>query len=147
MAIFNTTIIISGIRFLILVSDIMNGGLTAQNDKYGLLYDNKYGDINMRLNVILAIQNKSLIGKFKQLNYFKFNGCMIDLFNKRNKSEVISDLSVSTNIGEDFDLKCHYAKYGLSEIRQQKMLRKIYRLSSKVNLFKKRLDRLTNKTL
>jgi hypothetical protein len=47
----------------------------------------------------------------------------------------------------DSELQCHLTKSIFAEIRQQKMLRKIYRLSSKVNLLKKRLDRLTNKTL
>jgi hypothetical protein len=146
MTIFNTTLIISSIPFLILINDDINNGIiSAQNDNYGISYGNNYFAYNDKMNVLQVMQNKSLIGKFMQIDINLYKYVAITLYNKNNKTNVIAQLNLDRDFQHDTNL--YLVNSIFTEIRQQKMLRKIYRLSSKVNLFKKRLDRLTNKTL
>jgi hypothetical protein len=150
MAIFNTTLIISGIQFLIIANNLIRNNATfgvigASNDNYGINYHATNSSSYQRLKVMQLIQTKSLVGKIiKNSKNYQLNDCVMNLYDKKDKNIIISKLNTYKGLSGDH---CYVIKSIFAEIRQQKMLRKIYRLSYKVNLFKKRLDRLTNKTL
>jgi hypothetical protein len=145
MTIFNTTLIISSVQFLILVSDTINGGLTAVNSSYGLSYgDVEGGNIEEKLLVIQAIQNNSLFGKFKKTNYILNDDCIISLYDKNNMTNEITTLYTSSMGFYGSSVQCQFAKAIFTTIRQKKLISKFKKINKKLNDVKRKVDYMAN---
>ncbi len=144
MDVFNTTIIVSSVYFLILVDNgQFNNIITAENSSYGLSYEEQ-GGIEEKQLIIQAIQNNSLIGKFKKTNYIINDDCIISLYNKNNMTNEIIPLTVSPLGFFSSAIQCKFAKAVFTEIRQKKLISKFKKLNKKVNDIKREVDYIAN---